>query len=450
MKKTKQEILAEIGDAEDVLDGLIETGKKAELTAEQKKTFDETEETIKSLHKDLERLEVAEKRAKERARKDIDDGRGAVGAVQDGASETKDLNKLGKSFRFATAFQKTMKGKTFDGAEAEMIAEAQAEANESGVELRGNIHIPSKFIQMPRRKDINVATEGTDVVFTDYGGLIPILQPDPVVNRLGITTMSGLRGNVQWPRHNGAIAFAWEGESDSTAEMTPTFDNISVSPHRVAGYVDVSGQMLKQSVFVLEPWLRRILQERFALTVDDAVIDGAGTGDEPTGIFNYSGVNVLSLGSGSANDMTYAALIDMIRATKAANARNGNSGWLTNANGEFALARTPMQASGVEGNFIYKMDGNLVGRRFFTSEIVSSAFSEGGQSDLVGIIYGNNWQSAILAQWGGMDILFDPYTQALTNVTRFVCNAFLDVEIEQPAEFTICKDWDATDLPALT
>jgi HK97 family phage major capsid protein len=208
--------------------------------------------------------------------------------------------------------------------------------------------------------------------------------------------------------------------------------------------------MLKQSVFVLEPWLRRILQERYALTVDDAVIDGAGTGDEPTGIFNYVGVNVLSLGTGSANDMTYASILEMIRLTKSANARNGNSGWLTNANGEFCLARTPVQSSGVEGNMIYKMDGNLIGRRFLTSEIVRSDYSEGAQSDLVGIIYGNNWRSAILGTWGGMDILFDPYTQALTNITRFVCNAFLDVEIEQAAEFTYCKDWDATDLPVLT
>jgi hypothetical protein len=148
--------------------------------------------------------------------------------------------------------------------------------------------------------------------------------------------------------------------------------------------------------------------------------------------------------------MTYAALLEMIRLTKSANARNGNSGWLTNANGEFCLARTPVQSSGVEGNMIYKMDGNLIGRRFLTSEIVRSDYSEGAQSDLVGIIYGNNWRSAILGTWGGMDILFDPYTQALTNITRFVCNAFLDVEIEQAAEFTYCKDWDATDLPVLT
>lgn len=446
MKSVKQ-LEEERVEALDKLDALVKIGETSELTTEQKAEFDTFHSQIEGIDADLKRLKAIEdlnkKRVKESAPAFI------PGAPQDNAAEKKELNKVSSGFAFARAFQAVNSKKPIDGVELEMFQEARNEAAEAGIELQGNICIPSKLVQL-KKSVLTVTTEGADVVFTEYGGLIPILEPDPVVGRLGIQVLNGLRGNVQWPRHNGAIAFAWEGETDNTAEMTPTFDNIAISPKRVAGYVDVSMQMLKQSVFVFEPWLRSILNSRFALTVDDAVIDGAGTGDEPTGIFNYSGVNVLSLGSGSANDMTYAALLEMIRLTKSANARNGNSGWLTSAAGEFALARTSMQASGVEGNFIYKMDGNLIGRRFLTSEIVSGAFSEGGQTDLTGIIYGNNWRSAILGQWGGMDILFDPYTQAVGGKVRFVCNAFLDVEIEQPLEFTICKDWDATDLPVIT
>lgn len=447
--KTLKQLQEERVELENEFESLVSAAEKTPLTEDQKKRLDAIEAELSGMEKEIERLTAIENRNKQIAKRKMETEQRAVGAPQDDVSEVKEMNKMRNKFAFARAFDLVQKRKNIDGVEAELHQEAIQEAAESGIELQGNISIPSKFVQI-KKSVLTVATEGTDVVFTDYGGLIPILQPDPVVGRLGIQVLGGLRGNVQWPRHNGAIAFAWEGETDNTAEMTPTFDNIAVSPKRVAGYVDVSMQMLKQSVFVLEPWLRRILQERFALTVDDAVIDGAGTGDEPTGIFNYSGVNVISLGSGSANDMTYAALLEFIRATKAANARQGNSGWLTNANGEFALARTPMQASGVEGNFIYKMDGNLVGRRFLTSEVVRSDYSEGSQTDLVGMIYSSNWNSAILAQWGGMDILFDPYTQAVGGKVRFVCNAFLDVEIEQPLEFAYTKDWDATDLPGVT
>jgi HK97 family phage major capsid protein len=451
-----KQLIEERGEKEKKLDALAKEAETKTLTAEQKKEFDDLEAEVANLDKDIAFEQKAENRRKNIAKDKIDAGNGAaaVGPVQDDASELKEMNKIGKRYSFAKAFKNVLDRKEHDGVEKELYEESRREIKEAGEDLglTGNISIPSKFIKIGKRKLLDVATEGTDSVFTEYAGLIPILNPIPKVTTLGITVMNGLRGNPKWVRHNGDVAFAWETENSDANETTPTLDSIDMSPKRVAGYVDVSVQMLKQNVFVVEPWLRGIIERRYALTVDDAVIDGAGTGNEPTGIFNYSGVNVLSLGSGaSTNNMTYPALLSMIRSVKTSKSREGSSGWLTNANGAFALYNTPKQGSGVEGNFILNPDSpNLIGRRFVTSENVSSAFSEGSETDLVGIIYSDNWGSAMLGTWGGLDILFDPYTQALGAKVRFVCNAYLDVEIEHAAEFSICKDWDATDAPALT
>jgi hypothetical protein len=150
--------------------------------------------------------------------------------------------------------------------------------------------------------------------------------------------------------------------------------------------------------------------------------------------------------------MTYAALLSMKRDTKIANARMGQVGWVTNAEGEFALFQTPLQTGGVEGHFILEpnYNGRLFAEPFMTSQIIPANFSEGGQTDLCGIAYSSNWGGLIAGFWGGMDLLVDPYTQRLGGKIRFVVNAFMDVDVEQPLEFAICKDWDATDLPALT
>jgi HK97 family phage major capsid protein len=450
LKKLKEDRV----EKEDQLEALVKEAETKALTADQKKLFNDLEAEIKQIDEDIAFEEKMEARKKEAAKTKLNtQSQNAVGAPQDDASEVKEMNKISKKYSFARAFKKAVDRKNLDGVEKELYEEAEKEISESGEGegLKGNIAIPNKFIQIGRRKLLDVATEGTDTVFSEYAGLIPILNPIPKVTTMGITVLQGLRGNPKWVRHNGDVAFAWETETSDANETTPTFDSIDMSPKRVAGYVDVSIQMLKQNVFVLEPWLRNTIQNRYALTVDDAVIDGAGSGNEPTGIFNYSGVNVLSLGSGSANNMTYGALLQMIRDVKVAKSRQGSSGWLTNAYGEFALSNTPKQASGVEGNFILNPDaGKLIGRKFVTSENVRSDYSEGGQTDLCGIIYSDNWGSAILGTWGGLDILFDPYTQALGAKVRFVCNAFMDVEIEHAAEFSICKDWDATDLPATT
>lgn len=441
-------------EKEEALAALVKEAETKTLDDAQKKRFIDLEAEIKKIDEDIAFEEKLEARKKEAASKKMETEKRAVGAPQDDASEIKEMNKIGKQYSFARAFKNVLDRKNHDGVERELFEEAAREIKEAGesLGLTGNISIPSKFMKIGKRKLLDVATEGTDSVFSEYAGLIPILNPIPKVTGLGITVMSGLRGNPKMVRETGDVAFAWETENSDVNETTPTLDSISMDPKRVGGYVDVSVQFLKQNIFIVEPWLRGKLENRYALTVDDAVIDGAGSGNEPTGIFNYSGVNVLSLGSGaSTNNMTYPALLSMIRSVKAAKSRQGSSGFLTNAYGEFALYTTPRQTSGVEGNFIMNPDSpNLIGRKFVTSENVRSDYSEGSESDLVGIIYSDNWGSAILGTWGGLDILFDPYTQALGGKIRFVCNAYMDVEIEHAAEFTICKDWDATDTPALT
>ena len=452
--KTVKELNDDRVETLDKIETLLKAAEKAPLTKEQKAEFDSLEAVAQELEADIKRAEQIEARQKAIAKSKIDSGASAIGAVQDNASEEKEYEAIAKRFSVGRAFKAANNKKNIDGVEAEVYEIAKAEAKESGIELTGNIAIPQKFIQIGKRKALTVGTEGADVVFTEYGGkVIPYLNPEPVADKLGVTFLQGLNGNVQWPRETGDLAFAFETETSDVDETTPTFDNVSISPKRFGGYVDITLQMLQQSVFMVDPWIRNKLNLRYAITVDKQIFNGSGSGNETTGLFNISGVNILSTGSGSANDMTYKALLSMKRDTKVANARVGRAGWVTNAYGEFALYNTPLQGSGVEGNFILNANtpaGTLVGNPFYTSEIIKSDFSEGSQTDLCGIAYSSNWGGLIAGFWGGLDILFDPYTQRLGGKVRFVVNSFMDVDVEQPLEFAICKDWDASDLPALT
>ncbi len=446
--KAKRE---ELVGKEDAFLALVNKSKSAQLSEEELATLDSLGSAIEDLKGDIKTLEDAEAKAAQILKRQSNPAElSAVGAPQDNASEERELNKIRSKFMVSRAFQSIINNKNVDGVEKEVYEIAKSEAKEAGQELMGNIAIPQKFIQIGKRKALDVATEGADVVFTEYGGkVIPYLNPNPIASSVGVSILPGLRGDVQWPRNSGDVAFSWETETSNVDVTTPTFDNISISPKRVGGYVDVTMQMMKQSIFVVEPWLRGQLNNRYALTVDHAVFNGTGSGNQPTGLFYYNGVNVLSLGS-SGGEMTYNALRSMIRDAQAANARMGSEGFVTNHYVIHSLATTPRQGSGVEGNFIYSGQGPLLGVPLTVSTTIPSNFEEGGSgTTLSGIIYSSNWAGAILGTWGGMDILFDPYTQALAGTYRFVCNAFMDFEVEQAAEFSVCKDVDTTD-PALT
>lgn len=453
--KTVKELTESRVEIEDKIEVLVKAAEKSELTAEQKSEWKTLQSSIVAIDEDIAIAKGIEDRNKAKASAKIAAGGGAIaGAPQDNAAEDKELEGLAKRFKLSRAFNRAADGKSMDGAEEEVRQIAQAEAKESGIKLSGTISIPHSFIKIGKRAALTVGTEGADVVFTEYGGkVIPFLNPEPVADRLGVTFLQGLQGNVQWPRESGDLSFSFETETSDVDETTPTFDNVSISPKRFGGYVDVTLQMLQQSVFVVEPWLRNKLSLRYAITVDQQIFNGSGSGNQTTGLFNIAGTNVFSTGSGSSsNNMTYPGLLSMKRDTKIANARMGRNGWVTNAEGEFALFQTPLQTNGVEGHFILQPDynGRMFAEPFLTSQIIPANFSEGSQTDLCGIAYSSNWGGLIAGFWGGMDLLVDPYTQRLGGKIRFVVNAFMDVDIEQPLEFSICKDWDATDLPALT
>lgn len=449
--KSKKETLVE---KEDAFKNLLDKSAKSALSKEENEQMENLTKEIESLESEIQTLEKREEMAKKIAKRQTSSIRVGGGDMGDG--ETKELAQIAQKFSISRAMQSAKSGKQLDGAEAEVKQIAQREAKEYGLSLDGDVSIPSSFIHIGKRKTsapLSVGTEGADVVFTEYGGkVIPYLNPDPVAGRLGVTFLQGLNGNVQWPRETGDLTFGFETETSDVDETTPTFDNVSITPKRFGGYVDVTLQMQKQAVFTVDAWIRSKLNLRYALTIDNQIFNGSGASNQTTGLFNIAGVNVLSLGSGSANNMTYAALMTMKRDTKVANARMGAAGWVTNAYGEFALMQTPLQTSGVEGNFVLQPNygGRMFGDAFLTSEIIPSNFSEGGQTDLVGIAYSSNWGGLICGLWGGIDLTYDPITQKLGGKDRFIVNGFMDVDVEQPLEFAICKDWDASDLPALT
>lgn len=440
-------LLEQRADKENAFEALVNLAKGRELTEAETKQLSDLESEIEALDNQIGPLEKIEARSKRLAAAKAAAG---VGAPQDNASESKEFSRF--SYRKAFADISNRNLKAVQGLEKEVYDEARKEMIEAGIpegEINSNILIPARMVSYGKESRLlDVATEGDDLVRTEYRPMIPSLRIEPVVDRLGVTKYTGLKGNIKIPRSTNEATFAWETENSSADEFTLTFDAIDLSPKRLAGYTDISGQMLVQSNDITEQYLRSKIEYGIAAALDTALLAGATGGNNPVGILNYSGVNVISLGT-SGGDMTYGALVAMIAAVMADNGRDGKDGFVMNSNGFASLALTPYQSGGTEGNFIIKPGVNIIfGRPFIVTNRIPSDLTE-TTTGLSGLIYSSNWSSAILATWGGVGILFDPYTQALVNKIRIAVNTYADVDIEHPEEFAVVKDW-VTTLPALT
>lgn len=444
MKKLKQ-LLENRADKENAYEALVNKAKTEgrELTPEEITSLNTMETELEALDAEIKALEKIEARTKKLA------AQRAVGAPQDNASEGKELSRFSYSRAVKSISKNNYKG-SVDGFEKEMAEEAVRECKEAGVEVpQGQLLIPSRFINLGKaQRLLDVATEGDDLVRTEYRPMIESLRIPLVMDRLGVTKFVGLQGNIKMPRETNEATFAWETENSSADEFTLTYDAIDLSPKRLAGYTDISGQMIVQSPEISEPYLRRKIGYGIGAALDTALINGPTGGNSPVGILNYVGVNLVSLGS-SGGDITYGALVAMIAAVLADNGEDGNSGFVFNTNGFAALARTPYQTNGVEGNFILKPGmENFWGHKYIITNRIPSDLAE-TTTGLSGMIFSTNWKSAIVAQWGGVGILFDPYTQALVNKLRIVVNTYADVDITHPENFAVIKDWNTT-LPATT
>ena len=108
---------------------------------------------------------------------------------------------------------------------------------------------------------------------------------------------------------------------------------MSLSPERLAAYVQVSRQSILQSKNVdVENFTRRDLTNAVRRGLDLAAINGSGSGDQPTGILNVSGVNDITIGT-DGGPLTWALIVQFETETANDNADFGKLAYLTSGRG---------------------------------------------------------------------------------------------------------------------
>lgn len=219
--------------------------------------------------------------------------------------------------------------------------------------------------------------------------------------------MTGLMGPVEIPKQTGTSTAYWIGEQQTIPESDLTFGQIGMSQKTVVSRVSMSRNLLMQSSLSVENIVREDMIKEIALAIDKAAINGSGVGAEPKGILNYA-INSVPLGNdGSAP--TYASLVGLCSEIEADNADISTLKFLTNTRVKSKLMLTPMQASGVEGNFVLKEGSStLMGYSFNVSNQVPSNLTKGNGTGLSAIILGC-WDQLIVGEWGVLEILPNVY-----------------------------------------
>jgi HK97 family phage major capsid protein len=337
-------------------------------------------------------------------------------------SEVKEVNRVNKSFSLSRAVNAVAVGKALEGAEAEWAQEANREMQARGLNMAGQIGIPANALfRAGGADDFQAGSgDGSGFVATAVPGAIDALRTPTMAERIGVTTINNATANLQFPRVSAKAAGTEATEvaldSDSGLEM----DDVTLTPTRVAAKTLWSKQLMLQGGAAVDALIARELSAGVNETIDKAVFAAAVAGAGDT--------------NAVAGALTYGAITDAEKAVLAAGGDLSRCAWIGSPSamsivkGEAAVASI---RAVVENN---QLDGFTT---YFTPNLADTA----GAPTVGTLLFGDYAAGMLLAFFGGIDLLVDPYSNAGTAQIALHVNKFYDTAVRQSGALAVVNDF---------
>lgn len=156
-----------------------------------------------------------------------------------------------------------------------------------------------------------------------------LVEYSPIRAYANVVSIAG--ANVTFPRRLTSTAATWVAEIDARTASAPTFEQITLTPHELATYTDISVQLLEDNAYNLEGELLADYAEQFGKAEGAAFVNGNGTG-KPKGLLAATGITEVKTGVAADFPSTSPAdvLIGMYHKLPTTHAQRG--AWLLNRN----------------------------------------------------------------------------------------------------------------------
>lgn len=394
----------------------------ADLSDDQKRSFDEITGKIGVLDADITREENRERMLVASA------GGGGVDITN------KEKREIG-SYSFARAVRLLANKEKVDGLEGEMHQEGCREFAEIGKDVKG-FTVPMVVLNQRAStgQNITTAADGGNLLREDPFVFIEALKNALVLVQMGATFLPGLVGTLPLLK-GGSFTASWIAEGSSVTFTKEAFSKATMTPKNLMVAGAISKQTLVQTNNIADKLIRDELINAISQGLQNAAINGAGA-PAPTGILGTSGIGSV-VGGDNGLAPTWGHIVDLEGKILAANAPQGTIAYLTNSKVVSKLKQT-LQAAGVPG---FIMSGGYTnGAKVFTTNAVPSTLTKGTSDSVCSAIIAGVWSELFIGLWGGLDLTVDPYTRADYNEIKLVLNQFADVACRNAQSFSAMKD----------
>ena len=279
--------------------------------------------------------------------------------------------------------------------------------------------------------------------------IIPELVATTVSGRSGIQFLTGLSGDMSWPKKVSGVTGQWldtEAEESITTE-TLAFGSLRMTPHPYAAAVPLTWLSLRQPAISMEAVVRQDMTEKLGLLLDQGLIKGTGQQGQPRGIDtgnwgisteSWSGTvfgSTATTDGATTKDTTLATLRNMHYDLESANALGDGRtlAWIA----EPSVTHKLSKVTDSEGRGMYiGLNEPNVRTLLGYPVITSTAMTNGSTSD--GFLLFGKFNEAIAGFWGGMEFAVSNAhaSNFLTGVVVIRAISTADLVVRQSAAFS--------------
>jgi len=373
--------------------------EERELNSDENTEMDSILTKIDEVDVKIERAEKIEANLRNAAK---------VSGVKVETKKDKDLEK----FTFQSAVRAAYTGKV-DGIVKEMHDEAINESRYTGTTVKG-VGIPSAILTRAN-------TDTADVNATEVMSFTDQLEANLVLASAGANYYSGIN-NMKFPVFSGiSSTFVSEDGSSGTVATNGTTSAVTLSPKKLISIVNMSQESMVQNTG-LEAALQRNMAANIAATLESALLAASNVTDAPT--------SILAAATASASAaIDAAAVLKMETDTLGAGValEGARMGYIINTE-SYSVVKGLAQVANVTplwDNANKELNGYFA---YITNNLGNDLTSK--DCALFG-----DFRKVHIAQFGGLDILFDPYTNSATGLPRLVVTSLVDGAAVQNASF---------------
>ncbi len=373
------------------MEGLVASAEGRDLTSDEQSNFDSLNEKVEELNKMAVRAESFEKLQATKAVKEV---------TENTPSEVRD-------YSFQDAMNQAATGR-LEGLVKEMDQEARNEARYTGQSFKG-IAIPSSILT--RAAVATAAGNATEVMaWTDQ------LEANLVLASAGANFYSGV-DNMKFPVFS-AINSGFVAETGGSAPAANgTASSVTLEPKKLISIVNVSAEAIAQNASI-EAALRRNMAASVAATLEQALLGTADVSNAPASIFADAATGPTTVTAADWIEMETDLIANGVQINGARMA------YLLDPSA-YATVKSLAQVSNVSpiwDNARKELNG------YFS--FVSPNVGNGGTAGKDHALFGD-FSKCHIAQFGGLDVIYDIYTNAGTGEPRYILTSLVDGDCVQ-------------------